>query len=845
MTEPFWLQPLTGLLASLDAGPDGLTEQEARSRLSRVGPNLPARAERAGVLRQFFDRFANPLVWILLAAAIISGAFGEALDAAIIVTIVLASVLVDFFQSYRSQRAAEALRHQVGIRVEVLRDGRCRTIPATEVVPGDVFLLSAGNMLVADARLIEAKDLFVDQAALTGESLPAEKRAVDLSGEAVGLDEAVNAVFAGTSVVSGTARAIAVKTGTATAFGDIAAHLAAQPPQTEFERGLAGFSAMILRVVIALVLFVFFVLALLKREPAEAFMFSLALAVGLTPEFLPMIIAVTLSRGAMRMAQKHVIVKQLQAIENFGSIDVLCSDKTGTLTQGVLALTASVDPLGREAPEVLAAAVLNSTYETGIRSPLDEAILRAPHPEPAACQKRDEIPFDFHRRRVSVVLDRAGETVLITKGAPEAVLAVSASYREEGRERALDESAREAALATFKRLSEQGLRLLAIAERSIEAKPVYGVEDERDLCLLGFVAFHDPPRADAQAALKALAADGIRVVILTGDNEWVTRHVCEAVGLDARRLMLGRDLERVRESALPWVVERVGVFARVTPEQKIRVLRALKVRGHVVGYLGDGINDAPCLRDADVGISVDSAVDVARAAASIILLERSLAVLHQGVLEGRRSFANVIKYILMAISSNFGNMFSMAGAALLLPFLPMLPMQILLNNLLYALSQLAIPGDRVEPEALLKPRRWDVRFIQRFMVVLGPISSIFDFLTFWLLLWAFRATAPLFHTAWFVESLLTQTLVVFVIRTSRSPFRHPAGRGLRLSVFGICAIAVLLPYSPLARALGFTPLPLSLLLSILGITAAYLLLAELAKRQFYRSAGGRGNSGGV
>ncbi|HEY9900676.1 MAG TPA: magnesium-translocating P-type ATPase [Pantanalinema sp.] len=834
MSTPFWLQPLPDLLGSLGADPDGLTAQEARARLDRQGRERPARGAAKGALAQFLGFFANPLVLILLFAAAVSAAFGEGLNAEIIVTIVVASVLVDFTQSYRSQRAAEALRRQVGIRVEVLRSGQRQMVPAGEVVPGDVFYLSAGNMVVADSRLLEARDLFVDQAPLTGESLPVEKRALELHGEALGLDEAENSVFAGTSVVSGTARAIAVRTGHQSAFGAIASSLSAQAPPTEFERGLAGFSAMILRVVIALVLFVFLVLALFKRQPTEALMFAIALAVGLTPEFLPMIITVTLARGAMRMAGKRVIVKQLQAIENFGSIDVLCSDKTGTLTEGSLMLTESVDPTGGEAPGVLAAAVLNSTHETGIRSPLDDAILRAPHPTPIPCRKIDEIPFDFHRRRVSVVLEREGRPVLIAKGAPEAIVEVCASYRLDGQDQPLDPQARARALDTFRGLSERGLRVLAIAERWVPPQAVYRVEDERELCLLGFVAFHDPPRADAQEALRALSADGIRVVILTGDNEWVTRHVCEAVGLDGKRLMLGRDLDRVRDAALPRLVERVSVFARVTPEQKMRVLRALKVHGHVVGYLGDGINDAPCLRDADVGISVDSAVDVARAAAGIILLERSLSVLHQGVLEGRRSFANVIKYILMAVSSNFGNMFSMAGAALLLPFLPMLPMQILLNNLLYAVSQLAIPVDRVEAEAMLKPRRWDIRYIQRFMLVLGPISSIFDFLTFGLLLWGFRATVPLFHTAWFVESLLTQTLVVFVIRTRGSPFRHPAGLGLRASVLSVCAIALILPYSPFARALGFTPLPAALVLALMLVTLAYLGLAEFAKRWFYR-----------
>lgn len=834
MSERFWESSLQALLSSLEASPEGLSNDEAAARLARYGPNLAAGAPANGQVREFVGFLANPLVLVLLIAALLAAGLGEVLDAAIIGSILLASALLNFLQTYRSGRAAETLRRSVVATARVLRQGECRSLPVAQVVPGDVFLLSAGDVVPADGRLIEAKDLFIDQAALTGESLPAEKHAEGPAGPT--LDAAANAVFAGSSVISGTARALAVLTGGRTEFGAIAAELDRRPPPTEFESGMAAYSMLILRLIMGLVLVVFLGLALVRHDPLEALLFSIALAVGLTPEFLPMILTVTLTRGAMRMAKKRVIVKQLQAIENFGSLDVLCSDKTGTLTEGAIVLERYVDPLGQAEPEVLRAALLNSTFETGIRSPLDEAILkRAPEVALGAGIKRDELPFDFHRRRLSVVVALDERILLVTKGAPEAVLPICDRYRLQGAELPLDAEAAERILGTFEGLSREGLRVLAVAERTVPDRARYTLEDEAGLVLVGFAAFLDPPREGVEETLKALASDGIRVVILTGDNEWVTRQICRQVGLDASEVVLGSELDRISPSALPRLVERVNVFARLTPEQKDRVVRALKAAGHVVGYLGDGINDAPSLRVADVGISVQSAVDVAKEAAPIILMDKSLSVLHQGVLEGRRSFANVIKYVMMGTSSNFGNMFSMAGAALVLPFLPMLPMQILLNNLLYDVSQLALPGDRVDPEAVRHPRRWNILFIRRFMVHLGPLSSVFDFLTFGLLLGVFHASPGLFRTSWFLESLLTQTLVVFIIRTRFAPWQSRPSRGLVLSVGLIAAIGLCLPYTPLAGYLGFEPLPSGLLAALLTLTIGYLALAEGLKRHFYRT----------
>lgn len=834
MQERYWQSPLSALLSSLEASPEGLSEAEAALRLRRFGPNLPTGQKADGRLQQFIGFFANPLVLILLVAATLAASVGEVLDALIIASIILASVLLNFVQAYRSNQAAETLRRSVATTLQVVRSGIAREVPVEQVVPGDVFLLAAGDVVPADGRLLEAKDLFVDQGALTGESLPAEKHAEAPAGP--GLDQADNAVFAGSSVVSGTARAVAVHTGRSSELGGIAAELTRRPPPTEFERGMTAFSLMILRIILALVMTVFLALALLRHDPLEALLFSIALAVGLTPEFLPMILTVTLTQGAMRMARKRVVVKQLAAIENFGSIDVLCSDKTGTLTEGAIVLERYVDPFGADDPGVLRAAVLNSMFETGIRSPLDAAILkRASEIDVGSCLKRDEIPFDFHRRRLSVVVDVAGRPMLITKGAPEAVLPICVRYRARGSEAALDPEARDRIEATFRQLSMDGLRVLGIAERAVADQKVYTVADEADLVFVGFAAFLDPPREGVAETLRALAADGIRVVILTGDNEWVTRKICREVGLDGTEVVLGSELDRVSPEALPRLAERVSIFARLAPEQKDRVVRALKSAGHVVGYLGDGINDAPSLRVADVGISVQSAANVAKEAAPIILMDKSLGVLHEGVLEGRRSFANVIKYVMMGTSSNFGNMFSMAGAALVLPFLPMLPMQILLNNLLYDASQIALPGDRVDAEAVGHPRRWNIRFIRSFMVHLGPLSSVFDLLTFGLLLGVFHASAGLFRTGWFLESLWTQTLVVFVIRTRFAPWLSRPSRGLVASVGVVLAIALALPYSPLAPYLGFEPLPPLLVLAILAMTVLYLALAEGVKRAFYRS----------
>jgi Mg2+-importing ATPase len=813
----------------------GLTTDEARRRLTEFGPNEPAPSRHGlGPLDLLLLLF-NPLAILLLIASVVSAFLGEVISAVIIVTVVLLGAGINFFQTFRSQRAVEGLRAQVAPTATVLRDGQWQEIHRHDVVPGDIIRLSAGDLVPADARMLESRDLYVQQAALTGESVPVEKEARE-SAETKTIDpNAPNMVFLGTSVISGTAVALVVATGSRTAFGDIAERLAMRPEHTQFEVGLRQFGSLIMRTVFFLVLFIVVVSVALHRNALESILFAIALAVGLTPEFLPMITSVTLAQGAVRMARKKVIVKHLSAIQNLGSIDVLCSDKTGTLTAGNMVVDRTLDALGRPSERALTLAYLNSKFETGIRSPLDAAILRRQVGDTEEYEKCDEVPFDFERRRLSIVVEKpsksAGDRLLITKGAPEGILALSIAYETDGRELPFDEAARAQCRNTYRDLSAQGFRVLAVAQRPMEHGAGCTAADERELTLAGFLAFSDPPLMDAAAAIAALQRDGVRVKILTGDNELIAKHVCECVGLDAGEIVLGDELDHMSDTALQHVAETASVFARVSPRQKHRIILALKHRSHVVGFLGDGINDAPSLHAADVGISVPTAVDIARDSADIILVERGLHVLHSAIIEGRRASANVMKYLLMGTSSNFGNMFSMAGASLFLPFLPMLPMQILLNNFLYDLAQITIPTDNVDKAYLRSPQVWDMRVIRNFMIFIGPISSIYDFLTFCVLIYVFRAREPLFHTGWFVESLATQTLVLFVIRTMGNPFRSRPSKPLALTTVGIVLVGTMIPFTSLAGPLGFTRLPASYFLFLALATLTYLVLVELVKRR--------------
>ncbi|MFL6414312.1 MAG: magnesium-translocating P-type ATPase [Bryobacteraceae bacterium] len=814
--------------------PTGLSSGEAERRLYQYGPNEPATRKSRSGLVAFLSLFLNPLSALLLIAATFSVFLGQVVDACIIFLVVALGTGLNFLQTYRSERAVELLRHQVRTTVSVLRDDKWQEVPRHTIVPGDVVRVFPGDLVPADSVLVASKDLFVQQSSLTGESLPVEK-IVDSTKGSSDDPNASHMVFLGTAVVSGTGTAIVSATGSGTVFGAIASRLAERHPETEFETSLRRFGLLIMRVVFFLVVFLITVSIALHRDPFESLLFAIALAVGLTPEFLPMITSVTLAREAVEMAKSKVIIKRLPAIQNLGSIDVLCSDKTGTLTIGVMKLSRSIDCFGRDSDHVLFLARVNSEFEMGIHNPLKEAILATPCDENAAYTKCGEIPFDFERRLISIVVeDERGQRMMITKGAPESVLERCTSFWTEAGHQPFSAEARLASRAIFTSLSSEGFRTLAVAFNDVGRREDYSRHDEANLVLAGYVAFEDPVRWDVSQTVSALKEDGVQLKILTGDNELVTKHICNQVGLDTSDVVLGEDLAKMTDSALDHVVEQTSVFARVSPAQKNRIILALRRRSHVVGYLGDGVNDAPSLHTADVGISVDTATDVAREAADIILVEPGLDVLHAGIVQGRRASGNVLKYLLMSTSSNFGNMLSMAGASLFLPFLPMLPTQILLNNFLYDLSQVTIPTDTVDPIYLQSPQRWNMSLIQKFMVVIGPVSSVFDFITFFVLLHYFRASERQFHTGWFVESLATQTLVLLIIRTSGSAIKSRPSWPLLFSILAVVFIALLIPITPVAAALGFTPLPLRFFGFLLACTAAYLGSVEFAKRRIFR-----------
>jgi Mg2+-importing ATPase len=812
----------------------GLTSSEAASRLAQFGPNVIGSRQRRAVILEFLSHFRNPLVLILLAAGVFSAITGDAPSFIIIITIVLAGVLLDFIQEHRAGRAAEKLSESVALQCRVLRDGKESRISSKGIVPGDVVLLSAGDLVPADGQILESRDFFVNEAMLTGEPYPVEKSPTG--------DGDKKLATMGSSVMSGSARILVSQTGAATAVGQIAKSLSKATPPSAFELGARQFGMMIMRLTVMLVLFVILVNAISRKPFFESFLFAVALAVGLTPELLPMVVSVTLAKGAMRMAAKHVIVKKLSAIHGLGSMDVLCTDKTGTLTEAHIRLERHVDADGNDSARVLELAYINSYFETGLKSPLDDAILQHSEIDVTRWRKLDEVPFDFERRRVSVLVEDDKSRLLIVKGAPEDVMRLCTGC-EHGREcevRTHDDANSAAMNKLLDSLSVEGFRVLGIAWRQVPASQTHAViGDEAALTFAGFAAFLDPPKVSASAALKALAADGVTVKVVTGDNDLVTQHVCRELGLPVTGVLTGSDIAQMDDPALAARVESTTLFCRVNPSQKDRVILALKRRGHTVGYLGDGINDAPPLHSADVGISVQGAVDVAREAADLILLEDDLGVLHQGVLEGRRTFSNILKYINMGTSSNFGNMFSMAGGALLLPFLPMRPVQILLNNLLYDVSEIAIPLDTVDEEYVRKPRQWDLKAIRNFMFVMGPISSLFDFLTFFVLLKVFHAGEAMFQTGWFIESMATQVLVIFIIRTTKNPFRSRPNGWLTMTSLAVVIIAAILPLTAMGSYFGFVAPPPAFYGAVAAMAATYLIVVEFVKRWFYVHMGSR------
>jgi P-type Mg2+ transporter len=833
----YWSRPAADILAELGGTPEGLNTAEALARLERMGPNALAPRRRATALTTFLRQFGSPLVLILIFAAAVAAIAGEWTDAVIVIVIVVASATLTFFQEHTAGNAVEALRAQVTIKAKVVRDGRPQIVPAEQLVPGDVVLLSAGSLIPADCIVLEARDFFVNQAVLTGETFPVEKKPGPVAAHA-GLSERINCVFMGTSARSGTARALIVHTGAGTAFGQIAARLTLRPPETEFERGIRRFGNLLTQIMTVLVLIVFAINVILGKPAIDSLLFALALAVGIAPELLPAIISVNLSKGAKAMAKRGVIVRRLNAIENLGSMDILCTDKTGTLTEGVVRLDGALDIHGRPLEDVLRYAYLNAAFQTGLANPLDEAILSQPQPDTTGMDKLEEIPYDFVRKRLSVVVDADPGTpirpLLITKGALSHVLAVCTRVRDGDKDLPLDGARRKEIDRRYEEWSGQGSRVLGVAVKDVPRQSAYSAEiDEADMIFMGFLLFFDPPKADARETLAALGRLGVQVKVITGDNRLVARHVAEKVGLPVSGILTAAEMDELRDEALWNVAERTTLFVEVDPNQKERIILALRKMGHVVGYLGDGINDAPALHDADIGISVDQAVDVAKEAADFVLLKRDLGVLRAGIEEGRRTFANTLKYVFTTTSANFGNMFSMAGASLFLPFLPLLAKQILLNNFLSDFPALGIASDRVDKNMVERPHRWNIRFIRDFMIIFGLVSSVFDYLTFGMLLVVVRASPEQFRTGWFIESLLTELVIALVVRTRGPFFRSRPGTMLWTATLAVGLITLAIPYLPFGGFLGFTPLPAWLMLALLGITALYVFAAELAKKFFY------------
>jgi P-type Mg2+ transporter len=844
--EEFLSLPTNDVLSQLDTSTAGLTSREAEKRLEIYGRNELARKKKRAAIINFLSRFKSPLVIILILAGGISAALGSIPSVIVIYTMVFLSVTLAYYQENNASKAAELLREKVATSAAVLRDKTKQEISLPLIVPGDLIHLSAGDIVPADARIIEAKDLFINQSALTGESFPVEKTAAPIKAKEPALTEWTNYLFMGTSTVSGTATAAVVRTGGLTEYGRIAQKLVEKAPETEFEIGIKNFGYLIMQVTFVLVLFVFLINALLHPNVhgiLQALLFAVALAVGLTPELLPMIITINLSKGAQAMSKKGVIVKRLSSIETFGSMNVLCTDKTGTLTENQIKLILHIDINGRDDEKVLQYSYLNSRFQTGLRSPLDEAILKHEEVDFSKFQKIDEVPFDFVRRRVSVVVEQEGQRVFIAKGAPEEILKVCSYCELEEVITDLSEQTTKKIQQKYLDLSTEGLRVLGVASKKLrEDKAVYSINDESDMTFLGFVAFLDPPKETAKESLEILGKAKVELRILTGDNEIVTKTVCSELGFEVKGVALGNEIDNMSDEALAVIVEEANVFARVTPAQKNRIINILKTNGHVVGFMGDGINDAPSLKTSDVGISVNNAVDVAKESADIILLRNDLTVLGEGVLEGRKTFGNTMKYIMMGVSSNFGNMVSAAGGSIFLPFLPMLPIQILLNNLLYDTSQTVMTTDNVDAEYIEKPKRWDITFIRRFMMIIGPVSSLFDYATYFTMLFIFNAwtNASLFQTAWFVESLCSQTLVVLIIRTRRVPFyKSRPSRYLAMMLLSVISFALVVPYTPVGAFFQFVPPPPTFYLALAGILAAYAVLAETVKKLFYKRYGQR------
>ncbi len=819
----------------LGSNPQGLTTAQAQQLLDRVEPNSFSTRQRLSQLRLLLNQFNSPIIIILLFAAILSIFLGDITDAVIILAIVLASGLLGFWQERGAANALEKLLAVVQTKTTVMRDGNQVKIPLEEVVPGDVVLVQAGATIPGDCLIYESNDLFVDEAALTGETYPVEKKTGPVPAQTP-LKERTNLLFMGTHVVSGSATAVVAHTGAATEFGKVSEHLRLRPPETGFEQGIRHFGYFLMEVTLVLIVIIFALNVYLDRPVLDSFLFSLALAVGLTPQLLPAIISINLAQGAKQMARHKVIVKRLSSIENFGSMNMLCSDKTGTLTEGRVKVESTLDIKGQASEKVALYACLNASLESGYLNPIDEAIRQNRTFDLSVYHKLDEVPYDFIRKRLSILVNvtKDSQNVMVTKGALQNILDVCTQAEVENGQLAELETLNAQIQSKFEELSQSGFRVLGLAYRNIGTETRIEKEAETGMTFLGFIVLADPPKVGIGDTIKQLEQLGVTLKVITGDNKAVAAHLGQQVGLAGAKILTGSDLHKMSTEALTNQVTEVDIFAEIEPNQKERIILALKKAGHVVGYMGDGINDASALHAADVGISVESAVDVAREAADIVLLEKGLDVLIEGVKQGRITFANTLKYVFMATSANFGNMFSMAGASLFLPFLPLLPKQILLANLMTDFPETAIATDNVDPAWTAKPRRWDIKFIRNFMLTFGLVSSIFDFLTFGVLLIILGATPEQFRAGWFVESVISASLIVLVIRTSGPFYRSKPGKTLLIATLIVDVITVLVPYSPFASFLGFSALPPLFLLMLGIILVLYMFTAEIAKRFFYR-----------
>ncbi len=818
---------LTALYKLVNSSSAGLTTEEAIKRSRTFGYNQIAATKKRHPFIKFISYFKNPLILILMGAALISGLTGEIRSTVIILTMILLSVILNFYQEHKSDKAADKIARRIAIRAQLLRDGKNQELDTKYIVPGDIVFLTAGDIVPADGKIIKANDLFLNESSLTGESLPVEKDA-----------EQSNTIFSGTNVVSGFGQFLVTTIGLETEFGRIAQRIARPETENAFEKGIKSFGFLIIRVIALIVSIIFLINAILNKGLFDSFLFALAVAVGVTPELLPMIMSVNMAKGAIRMSKNGVLVKRLNSIPTFGSMDILCTDKTGTLTQDQITVIKHIDIFGNDSPAVLAAAYLNGYFETGIKSILDAAILKHEVVNVTGYTKIEELPYDFNRKRSSIIYEKDGRLTMVTKGAPEEIFKISSFYLENEIKKPISPEIINQVKKLYDELSGEGLRILAITEKEIvEKKERYAMSEETGLTLRGFMAFYDPPKTDVKETLVFMKEHGVDIKILTGDSPLVTKKICQDLNLEIKGIVTGEelDLNSLSDEEIFKKINNATICARLSPSQKEKIITELKRNGLIVGYLGDGINDAPSLKAADVGISVDNAVDVAKETADIILLSKGLKELMEGVIEGRKTFGNTMKYLLMGLSSNFGNMFSLIGASLFLPFFPMTASQILLNNFIYDTSQLSIPSDNVDVEYLKKPKHWNINFIKKYMVIFGPISSIFDLLTFYLLFAVFHFNVATFQAGWFIESLATQTFVIYIIRTQKIPFlQSRPSKYLVMTTLGAVLLGFLLTQKGIGEFFGFSPLPWYALLTIFALVIVYLLLVELVKQIFYK-----------